>query len=508
MGRNGIPLCNPRAGMNRMNLSASDFYSHFRPSECDLRVFLRHHGETERTPNPYEEVLRRLGVRHEKGHLATFSGVVDVSSGTLEERARRTQEAVKEHAPVIYQGVIKASASLNGTEHTVVGEPDFLVLCGDGKYLIRDSKISKRINEKDHPEILRQMELYGWLYERAQGQRAVSLQVHSGPGDIVEVAYNGGTEAMEALRRIVVIKEMSSEPYCPVGWTKCGSCGFYGRCWSAAEDKKDIALIMGVDQSLSIALHDQGIETIEQLLAAFDEKRLAELNRPWGKKIQRVGERASAILRAARCLASGKEIILKTPDIPGRANYVMFDLEGLPPQLDELDKIYLWGVQVFGERPSPYFAATAGFGEDGERQGWESFLEKTKAIFEQYGDVPFVHWHHYERVWVDKYIERFGDRDGIAQRLRENLLNLLPVMQQSVIAPLPSYSLKVVEAYIGFRRTQEEYGGQWAMAKYIEATETNDEGLRAQVMNSILDYNREDLAATWAVLGWLRSKQV
>jgi len=32
----------------------------------------------------------------------------------------------------------------------------------------------------------------------------------------------------------------------------------------------------------------------------------------------------------------------------------MFDLEGLPPFLDELDRIYLWGVQVFGESPSEY----------------------------------------------------------------------------------------------------------------------------------------------------------
>jgi hypothetical protein len=39
------------------------------------------------------------------------------------------------------------------------------------------------------------------------------------------------------------------------------------------------------------------------------------------------------------------------PLIEQGPNYVMFDLEGMPPQLDELEKIYLWGMQVFGERP-------------------------------------------------------------------------------------------------------------------------------------------------------------
>ena len=52
----------------------------------------------------------------------------------------------------------------------------------------------------------------------------------------------------------------------------------------------------------------------------------------------------------------------------------MFDLEGMPPQLDELEKIYLWGMQVFGERPGEFRAATAGFGRDGDRAGWYAFL--------------------------------------------------------------------------------------------------------------------------------------
>ena len=66
--------------------------------------------------------------------------------------------------------------------------------------------------------------------------------------------------------------------------------------------------------------------------------------------------------------------------------------------------------------------------------------------------------------------------------------------------PIPSYSLKVVEEYVGFKRTQKEYGGQWSMAQYIEATETEDEAARQKVMDEILKYNEEDLAATWAVL--------
>ncbi len=73
--------------------------------------------------------------------------------------------------------------------------------------------------------------------------------------------------------------------------------------------------------------------------------------------------------------------------------------------------------------------------------------------------APFVHWHHYERVHLDMYIDRFGDPKGVAARVKENLLDLLPITQRSIALPLPSYSLKVIEQYIGFERTQKEYGG-------------------------------------------------
>jgi predicted RecB family nuclease len=104
------------------------------------------------------------------------------------------------------------------------------------------------------------------------------------------------------------------------------------------------------------------------------------------------------------------------------------------------------------------------------------------------------------------YVQRYGDPNGIAARVFRNLLDLLPITKASVALPLPSYSLKVVEQYVGFKRTQDEYGGSWAMAQFILATETHDEVERNARMAEILKYNEEDLKATWAVFEWLRQK--
>lgn len=96
-----------------------------------------------------------------------------------------TRELVDQRTPVIYQPRLSMATTLDGVECRIVGDPDFLVY-DSGTYNIRDSKLSRRITEQDHPEILRQMELYGWLYEQTFGTPPGQLEVHSGSGDIVD----------------------------------------------------------------------------------------------------------------------------------------------------------------------------------------------------------------------------------------------------------------------------------------------------------------------------------
>jgi predicted RecB family nuclease len=390
---------------------------------------------------------------------------------------------------------------------TIVGRPDFLILDGDG-YLIRDAKLSRQVDDKHHEEITLQLQLYGWLFEQTVSAPAKRLEVHTGKGDIVDVPYDGGVAALAELARILALKRLGTEPYEPVGWTKCAAgCGYYDRCWQQAKAKQDVSLVMEVDQGLARKLHEDGIESAQQLVAGLDAQRLADLKRPWGDKQQKVGKRAEKILVYADVLTSGKERMLGPVAIPAHDNYVMFDLEGMPPHLDDLEKIYLWGMQVYGKRPSAFMGVTAGFGANGDQEGWSAFLDAAKKLFAEYGDIPFVHWHHYEKTHINQYIDRYGDDpDGTAARVLQNLLDLLPVTKNAIALPLPSYSLKVIEEYVKFQRTQDEYGGSWAMAQFILATETDDEAERNARMAEILKYNEEDLAATWAVFEWLRGK--
>ncbi len=210
------------------------------------------------------------------------------------------------------------------------------------------------------------MGLYGWLYEQSFKETPVALQVHSGTGEIVAVPYDGGSGALSVLEEILSYRQLASEPYSPVGWSKCSGCGFFEYCWPRADKSQDVAMVSGVDQGLALALREQGVVTVDDFLSQYDESQLSEFRRPWGKQSRRVGKQVVSILRMARALASGEETIMESPNIPDNYNYVMFDLEGLPPHLDETEKIYLWGMQVFGKKPSEYIASQAG------RRGFES----------------------------------------------------------------------------------------------------------------------------------------
>jgi predicted RecB family nuclease len=314
-------------------------------------VYLRQQGIEESEPSEFDRVLQRLGERHESEHLASLGPYEDLCVVPAEQRTQRTAEALREQVPVIYQGELATDTDLGGVPVTIVGRPDFLIWGNDG-YLIRDSKLSLQVDEEHHPEITLQLQLYGWLFEQTVCMPPKRLQAHTGNGDIVDVPFDGGAAALSELTRILALKALTAEPYEPLGWTKCGGCGFFDHCRPPAEARKDVSLVMEVDQGLARKLHGDGIETAQQLATTFDAVRLSLVKRPWGNREQKVGKKSGKILMYAEVLATGKERVLAPAAIPVHDNYVMFDLEGMPPHLDEFEKIYLWGMQVFGNRPS------------------------------------------------------------------------------------------------------------------------------------------------------------
>jgi predicted RecB family nuclease len=486
-----------------MKIRVQNIYDLHSPSFCERRLYYRFRGEEEAVPSPFEELIFKLGKRHELAHVNSLGEYLDVTGFPREQQEEKTMKAIGEGVSVIYQGLFIVNERVNGLEIQITGIPDILIKEG-GSYIIRDCKLARHAEERRHPEILLQLQAFGYLFEKATGRRPTRLEAFLGDGSLVEVPYDGGTTASDILRQVLDIVSSGEVPYSPVGWSKCQGCGFGGICWAVSVRNGDVALVYGVDQGLARAFRQEGVLTFDDLLSRHDEASLSEVKRPWGRTLRKVGKSARGIILHAQAMKEKRIIPIDGISLPEGPNVVMLDLEGFPPYLDELDKIYLWGMQVYGERPGPFTPAFSPIEADGDRKGWEAFLLNCRQIFEEYGNIHFVHWHHYEKTKIELYIQRYGDPDGTAQRVLDNLFDLLISAREALVLPEPSYSLKVVEGLAGFKRTQDEYGGDWAMAKYIEAVETEDLSVQKEIIDQIVKYNEEDLAATWAVLQWLK----
>ena len=477
-----------------MAFTPSEFHWYYQLKPCQLRVYLKEQGVQPAEPDAYHKLLERLGERHERQHLETLGTYFDADGSV-----KATREAVARKERVIYHPGLRVVHKEYGE---VEGIPDFFIWSGSG-YLIRDCKLARRFSEEHHAEIFRQLELYGWLYEQTFGVLPTRLEAHMGDGSLQTIVYEP-QRALEMLAFIQQVKKMPEEPFDPVGWSKCMDCAFNEFVWKRARERHDVALLPSVDQALARALHGQGIMTYDELIKCHTETTLVKVKKTVGGKERTVSENAAKrILKEAEAHISGKVIVLKAPAVKIVPNVVAFDLEGIPPHLDYSERIYLWGLKVFGKRSRPPMIAIGNVGVDGDQLGWQRFLQSCQELFSEYGDVPFIHWSHYERTQVRKYVEKYGDPDGIAARVLENLYDLYPVVEGSLVLPIPSYSLKVVEQVVGFTRKIPEANGKWSMATYIEAIETEDPKKAGELIGQIVQYNEEDLDALWAVYQWL-----
>jgi hypothetical protein len=154
-------------------------------------------------------------------------------------------------------------------------------------------------------------------------------------------------------------------------------------------------------------------------------------------------------------------------------------------------------MSACSKKPCRTFFSGSRFGNFGTR----TITSGTASLLAERPNLRFIHWGNYERTKIESYLERFPDPTGTAARVLELLVDLLLVVRKSVVLPLPSYGLKVVEKYVGFERRLAEYQGSLAMARYIEACETSDPAAREAIMSSV--YHRHLVAgvAEWQTQG-------
>ncbi len=519
------------------------------PSKCERRTWLRYNSDVVPAPDgPFQVLLQDLGIQHERRVLERLQGergeFVDLDSYDNPNAFPETIEAVKTGKNV-YQGKFECPLPDAPDEVMLQGLPDFLYRDEDGKtWVIADAKLARKVYERDDDgEIARdkngkgkrdkkkdyivlQLQLYGWMFEQVFDGLDFRLVVFTGSGGEEEIEYDGGEGALQQLRRILEIEALPEEPWEQVGNSKCSECSYNApHCKKWGLETKNLGLIPEIDSGegkLGPRLVEEGFTSYEAIYERFanDVEGLAQI-----KSQKATIEPARRVMENVESWVAGIPIRrrdahgeVKTMDtrVTDHDRYVMFDLEGVPPDLDnERTKIYLWGMQVFGfdDHRGEFEYALASFGEDGDKNAWFEFLEISRKLLDENPGILFAHWHDYEKQRIKEYLDKYGDDEHeTAEDVLATLLDLLPIAKDQVAVPLIGYSLKFVEGLpeveeiSGFSRADNEISkGDESVAGYIEAVETKDEKRREELIQSLLAYNQQDLEATWAVQQWLRS---
>ncbi len=134
-----------------MHLTGRDISSLFKPSYCSLRIFLQTQGITKSVPDPLDNLIIQHGKNHRKNHLLSLGKYLDLSEGSLENRAENTIFAIEDREKIIYQPVLSTKTSIGTTEVEIFAAADFFILEGD-EYIIRDCKMVKNM-KNEHLDI-------------------------------------------------------------------------------------------------------------------------------------------------------------------------------------------------------------------------------------------------------------------------------------------------------------------------------------------------------------------
>ena len=161
-----------------------------------------------------------------------------------------------------------------------------------------------------------------------------------------------------------------------------------------------------------------------------------------------------------------------------------------------------------------HYVWSEGFDCD-DRATWLHFLEIAETWREQIPDPVVIHYSHYEVTQIRTYATRYemNDHPTVQWLLGDDtpMFDISRTIREALVLPLSGYGLKKIcrePNLVGFNWQLEESGSQWSVVKYHRYQASVDDQQRAELKNSILSYNRDDVRAMEALCAWLSQFEI
>jgi len=469
------------------------------------------------TEDPMMKITAQLGLAHEQRVLKHLRDVYrDVAEipdpkegqGDYLERLQHSHEetltALHARRKVIFQAAFY--------REDFQGFADFLIWQDEGYYQVVDTKLA------------RSAKVTALLQLAAYAEQLRLLDVPVGPQ--VSLWLGDGTESvhqladiesvfalrMTKLRSIVEERQRAAtDGRGPVSWldqqySYCATCEVCELEILAHDDLHKIADMRRDQRSKIMA---QGITTLH----AFAEYSgpIPDLN---PKSRENLGAQARAQVETEKKPHDKPYVVFDRPAglkaLPNPSpGDVFFDFEG-DPLFDEGDHIgldYLFGW-VDASGTFDYIWADS---FDAEKDALEKFVDLVFDLRDKHPDMHVYHYASYEQTHLLQLAQRYGTREEeVDELVREHVLvNLLPIVKNSLRLGQPSYSIKYLEkVYLSTPRAGDTTNAVDSVVDYHNYRTALSDGkndVASTIKKSVLDYNETDCVSTLELYQWLLS---
>ena len=295
----------------------------------------------------------------------------------------------------------------------------------------------------------------------------------------------------------------------PIRVKECEWCSWWSVCRTRIDDD-DLSLRISkapLDVRELQTLMSLGITTVAQLAEA-DVEDLLPRYLPLTQHRDRPEQRLRQAARRARMLANGVElerVSVEPIGVPRAAVEVDLDIE----TADD-GSVYLWGALltgVDGAAESRYvqfsrFEAMAG---RTEFELAEELAEWLLAMVARHPRLRVFHYSDYETVHLHRLAERSGSPalQEACRLIRTHFVDLFSYVRDNFVG-VDGLGLKVVATRgAKFAWRDEEPGGLASQSWFREAVGGPTPEARAAARERVLQYNEDDVRATFAVRQWL-----
>ncbi|MDN5572242.1 MAG: TM0106 family RecB-like putative nuclease, partial [Propionibacteriaceae bacterium] len=297
----------------------------------------------------------------------------------------------------------------------------------------------------------------------------------------------------------------------PIVSPECRGCVWQPHC-QAQLDADDLSLRISkapLDVHEVRTLRRLGITTVGELAQADLETLLVDYlprvsHRPGGEaRLRRAHHRAQMMDAGVELERTNDEPL----DLPRHDLEIDIDIETSAD-----DRVYLWGFWVddptSGAPHYREFSTFASLDDAAEAALAASALGWLREV-SRGRDFAVYHYSDYEVLRILKLAPRLPGDDLAAwarEAVAERFVDLFAVVRDHYLGA-NGLGLKVVAAAVtGFAWRDEDPGGLNSQSWHADAVGHEDAGVRELARVRVLEYNEDDVRATWHLRRWLREQ--